>query len=54
MWKSDFAKGNNFLVTLAGNRTLAAPTNAVAGQSGSIYIIQVFVSRFSQVCHAET
>ena len=37
---SDFAKGNNFLVTLAGNRTLAAPTNAVAGQSGSIYIIQ--------------
>jgi hypothetical protein len=37
---SDFAVGNNFLVTLAGNRTLAAPTNAVAGQSGSIYIIQ--------------
>ena len=37
---SDFAKGNNFLVTLAGNRTLAAPSNAVAGQSGSIYIIQ--------------
>ena len=37
---SDFAKGNNFLVTLGGNRTLAAPTNAVAGQSGSIYIIQ--------------
>ena len=37
---SDFALGNNFLVTLAGNRTLAAPTNAVAGQSGSIYIIQ--------------
>ncbi len=37
---SDFAVGNNFLVTLAGNRTLAAPSNAVAGQSGSIYIIQ--------------
>jgi hypothetical protein len=37
---SDFALGNNFLVTLADNRTLAAPTNAVAGQSGSIYIIQ--------------
>ena len=37
---SDFALGNNFLVTLAGNRTLAAPSNAVAGQSGSIYIIQ--------------
>ena len=37
---SDFAKGNNFLVTLGGNRTLAAPSNAVAGQSGSIYVIQ--------------
>ena len=37
---SDFAKGNNFLVTIGGNRTLAAPSNAVAGQSGSIYIIQ--------------
>jgi len=37
---SDFALGNNFLVTLGGNRTLAAPSNAVAGQSGSIYIIQ--------------
>ena len=37
---SDFAKGNNFLVTLGGNRTLAAPSNAVAGQSGSIYIVQ--------------
>ena len=36
----DFAKGNNFLVTIGGNRTLAAPSNAVAGQSGSIYIIQ--------------
>ena len=36
----DFALGNNFLVTLAGNRTLAAPTNAVAGQSGTIHIIQ--------------
>jgi len=37
---SDFAVGNNFLVTLGGNRTLAAPSNAVAGQSGCIYIIQ--------------
>ena len=37
---SDFAKGNNFLVTIGGDRTLAAPSNAVAGQSGSIYIIQ--------------
>ena len=37
---SDFALGNNFLVTIADNRTLAAPTNAVAGQSGAIHIIQ--------------
>ena len=37
---SDFAKCNNFLVTIGVNRTLAAPSNAVAGQSGSIYIIQ--------------
>ena len=33
-------KGNNFLVTIGGNRTLAAPTNAVAGQTGQIYVIQ--------------
>ena len=32
--------GNNFLVTLGGNRTLAAPSNATAGQTGSIYVIQ--------------
>ena len=37
---SDFAVGNNFLVTLGGNRTLAAPTSANIGQSGSIRIIQ--------------
>lgn len=36
----DFALGNNFLVTIGGNRTLAAPTNAVAGQSGQIHVIQ--------------
>lgn len=36
----DFATANNFTVTLAGNRTLAAPTNQVAGQSGSIFIVQ--------------
>ena len=36
----NFALGNNFVVTLGGNRTLAAPTNAVAGQSGQIHIIQ--------------
>ena len=32
--------GNNFLVTLGGNRTLAAPSNATTGQVGSIYVIQ--------------
>jgi len=36
----DFALGNNFLVTIGGNRTLAAPTNAVAGQTGQIYVVQ--------------
>jgi len=32
--------GNNFLVTLGGNRTLAAPSNATTGQTGSIYVVQ--------------
>jgi len=36
----DFAAGQNFSVTLAGNRTLANPTNIVAGQCGSIVITQ--------------
>ena len=36
----DFALGNNFLVTIGGNRTLAAPTNCTAGQSGQIHVIQ--------------
>jgi hypothetical protein len=36
----DLATGNNFTVTLAGNRTLENPTNAVAGQTGQIYVIQ--------------
>ena len=36
----DFATANNFTVTLGGNRTLANPTNLVAGQSGSIFIVQ--------------
>lgn len=34
----DFDDSNNFTVTLGGNRTLGNPTNAVAGQSGSIFI----------------
>ena len=36
----DFNDANMFLVTLGGNRTLAAPSNATAGQVGSIYVIQ--------------
>lgn len=36
----NFNSGNNFSVTLAGNRTLANPTNITAGQSGSIFITQ--------------
>jgi hypothetical protein len=36
----DFADSNNFAVTLGGNRTIANPTNLVAGQSGSIFIVQ--------------
>ena len=37
---TDLALSNNFSVTLAGNRTLANPTNIVAGQSGSIFVTQ--------------
>jgi hypothetical protein len=36
----DFSLANNFSVTLGGNRTLANPTNLVAGQSGVIKITQ--------------
>ena len=36
----DFAASNNYTVTLAGNRTLANPSNLTAGQSGSIFILQ--------------
>lgn len=36
----DMDDSNNFTVTLGGNRTLANPTNLVAGQSGSIFIVQ--------------
>jgi hypothetical protein len=37
---SSFDDGNTFVVTLGGNRTLAAPTSANIGQSGSIRVIQ--------------
>jgi len=36
----NLAASNNFSVTLAGSRTLANPTNIVAGQSGSLFITQ--------------
>jgi len=36
----DFSTGINFTVTLGGNRTLANPTNAKAGQAGVIIIKQ--------------
>jgi hypothetical protein len=36
----DMSTSCNFVVTLGGNRTLGNPTNAVAGQSGSIFVVQ--------------
>ena len=36
----NLADSNNFTVTLGGNRTLDNPTNIVAGQTGSIFIVQ--------------
>jgi hypothetical protein len=36
----DFSVNNSFSVTLGGNRTLANPTNIVAGQSGVVIITQ--------------
>jgi hypothetical protein len=36
----DFNSGQNFHLTLGGNRTLDNPTNCVAGQVGSIFIAQ--------------
>jgi hypothetical protein len=36
----DLSLGNNFSVTLGGNRTLGAPTNTTAGQSGVIVVTQ--------------
>ena len=36
----DFSTSCNFTVTLGGSRTMGNPTNAVAGQSGSIFIVQ--------------
>jgi hypothetical protein len=36
----DLSLANNFSLTLAGNRTLAAPSNVTAGQSGVIVVTQ--------------
>ena len=36
----DFNTGQNFAVQLTDNRTLESPTNCVAGQTGSIFVIQ--------------
>lgn len=36
----DFSTNNNFTVTLGDNRVMANPSNLVAGQSGSIFIVQ--------------
>jgi len=36
----DMKSNTNFTVTLGGSRTLANPSNLVAGQSGSIFIVQ--------------
>lgn len=36
----DFATSCNFTVTLGGARAMANPSNPVAGQSGSIFIVQ--------------
>jgi hypothetical protein len=36
----DLSLGNHYQVTLGGNRTLGAPTNVVAGQSGVIRVVQ--------------
>lgn len=36
----DLSQGNHFQVTLGGNRTIGAPTNVVAGQSGVIRLVQ--------------
>ena len=49
----DFSKGNNYSVTLAGNRTLGQPTNQVAGQSGSIFVTQDGTGSRTLTYHAD-
>jgi hypothetical protein len=40
MGRCSSGANQNFTVTLGGNRTLANPTNIVAGQTGSIFVVQ--------------
>ena len=50
----DFANGNNQKVTLTGNPAFVEPNNQVAGQSGSIFIIQDGTgSRVASSWHAD-
>ena len=50
----DFANGNNQKVTLTGNPAFVEPSNQVAGQSGSIFIIQDGTgSRVASSWHAD-
>ena len=48
-----FAVGNNFSVTLAGNRTLGQPSDQVAGQSGSIFVTQDGTGSRTLAYHAD-
>ena len=49
----DFNSGNNFSLTLGGNRTLGQPSNQVAGQSGSIFITQDGTGSRTLAYHAD-
>ena len=49
----DFNSGNNFSLTLAGNRTLGQPSNQVAGQSGAIFITQDGTGSRTLAYHAD-
>ena len=49
----DFNSGNNFSVTLAGNRTLGQPSNQVVGQSGSIFVTQDGTGSRTLAYHAD-
>ena len=48
-----FAVGNNYSVTLGGNRTLGQPTDQTAGQSGSIFVTQDGTGSRTLAYHAD-